>query len=442
VAGLGLAAIATAIGLAVVAGSSEPGPRPGPRSSSRPVAVASTAASGSSGPEPTPVTSARPSAARVERLLDVPDVALAGAPVVDLVVRVGQDLRVDRWTPGGGRVERTGIPGALRGWTAAATFPIFSPTDEHVLVLRLEDPTGESDQARLLRSDGTVAWETDDVRAISGAIWSPDGRTVVVAARSRAWHLVSLGTDGRATDRLVSLNLDQFIPSPPPIGSLSNPPREPRALPLGFSADGAWIYGGFVSPELGTLSETFRVGRDGSPIAWTSTLGLRHGDGLVPVPDSLGQRLVDPATGRLANWRVNSDTSGGPPTIEVRHPDKGLDFLVEDGTPIGSAWGRDGELFVLSADTLLFPNEGTLVRYGRDGTAGSPILEVGPVTGMGLFGYRDGFAGLGITVTRPTVAGQLVLVDVDAPERRTALELPVELSETLAAVRLRTPASP
>jgi hypothetical protein len=212
-------------------------------------------------------------------------------------------------------------------------------------------------------------------------------------------------------------------------------------LPLGFSADGRWIYGGFVSPELGTFNSPFRVARDGPRIEWSTTLGVGRRDGLVPVQDSLGQRLVDPTTGRIANWRINSNISGGPPTIEVRRPDNGFDFLVHAATPIGSAWGRAGDLFILSADSLLFPKQSVVVRYGVDGVESEPLIEIGPVTGTGLLGYRDGFIGLGITVTRPEVASQIVLVDVADSTRRTALALPTEMTELMTAIRLRPAAA-
>ncbi|MEA2518980.1 MAG: hypothetical protein QOF49_1060 [Chloroflexota bacterium] len=326
---------------------------------------------------------------------------------------------------------------AIAGWADGYGFPIVAPAEKQVLVLRLANATGDHDMARLVDADGTLAWQSDDVQAISGAIWSDDGRTLVVAGRSHSWHVLSIAPDGSATDHVVSLVLDRFVPSPPPVGSLSPPGVEPRTLPLGFSADGRWIYGGFVTPELGTFGSPFRVARDGSRIEWSTTLGVGRRDGLVPIPDSLGQRLIDPTTGRIANWRINSNTSGGPPTIEIRGPDNGFDFLVDEQTPVGSAWGAMGELFVLSADSLLFPQRSVVVGYDEDGVAEAPLIEIGPVTGTGLLGYRDGFIGLGITVSRPQLAGQIVLVDVADRSRRTAIDLPTDVTERLAAIRLR-----
>ncbi len=105
--------------------------------------------------------------------------------------------------------------------------------------------------------------------------------------------------------------------------------------------------------------------------------------------------------------------------------------------PLGSAWGGDGGLYVLAADSPIYPERTWLRRYGSDGTAGPPLLETGPIAGAGLIGVRDGFAALGITVGRPEAAAQVVLVDVADSSRTTALPLAEEELGRVVAVRLR-----
>jgi len=157
---------------------------------------------------------------------------------------------------------------------------------------------------------------------------------------------------------------------------------------------------------------------------------------LLPQPGTLGGRLVDPASGRIANWRVNSDTTGGPPSLEIRNADNGLAFIVDDATPLGSGWDGDGGLFVLAADSLLFANQVTLGRIESDGSVDPPILVTGPVSGAALLGVRDGYAAIALTVTRPSAATQIVLVDLVDAARITALAVPTEATGALIGVEL------
>ena len=242
---------------------------------------------------------------------------------------------------------------------------------------------------------------------------------------------------GIATDRVVRLPAEVFLPSPTPIGAISIPRLDPRTLPLGFSADGRWAYGGIVSPELGILIGEFRVAVDGTRVERVLDLGVGRADGLVPQPGTLGGRLVDPISGRIANSRVNADTTGGAPTLEVRNADAGFAFTVDARVPLGSWWGADGGLYVLGADSILFPDRATLVRVGSDGTAGPPIVETGPITSAGFLGVRNGYAAIVISVTRPSSDAQIVLVDLADPTRISALGLPVYATAAIIAAELR-----
>jgi hypothetical protein len=208
-----------------------------------------------------------------------------------------------------------------------------------------------------------------------------------------------------------------------PAGASSPPGLEPETLLLGFSDDGRWVYGAFISPQLSTITTGFRVSTSENRAELVTTFGVGRPDGLAPLPGTIGARIVDPSSGRIADWRANSDFAGGPPTVEVRNPDGGFGFAVDAGTPLGSAWDADGSLYVLSADSLLFPDRTSLVRVERDGTVGRPIFETGPVAGSSLLGVWNRFAVLGLTVGRPSSASQLVLVDLAEPTRSAAVNL-------------------
>jgi len=423
-----------AIGLARLAES-----RAAASASRRPdLALASLGASSASSGPSLPTRSA---GHRVEELLDVPNRALPGAPHVMVVEQDGADLTIRDWTPGGELSTVRTVPDAVQP-DDPAVYPVVDPAGDRMVLLSLGSDSNSGSgatggRARLLDRDGRVLWTADGIAAESGAIWSSDGRTVVTAGNTRRWHVVSIARNGVAKDRVVRLPGEVFLPSPTPIGSMSIPRLDPRTIPLGFSADGRWAYGGIVSPELGILIGQFRVALDGSKVDRVLELGVGRADGLVPLPGTLGGRLVDPTTGRIANSRVNSDTTGGPPTLEVRNPDAGFAFVVRGGAPLGSWWAADGGLYVLSADSLLYPTEADLVRVGSDGTAGAPLLATGPITSAGFLGVRDGYAAVVITATREGFDAQFVLFDVADPTRISALPLPIYSTPSILSAELR-----
>ena len=403
--------------------------------------------SATAGPGPAASIARRSNVPRVERLLDLPDRALDGAPRVSLVEQVGLDLRVREWTPGAGLATVRTVPDVVTA-SDSGVVPVLAPTGNRMLLLVRDaaaSGTGGTggtvgtglDQARLIDRAGRVLWTASDLAVDSGAVWSADGRTVVVAGNGRRWHVVTITRGETAVDRIVHLPGGVFLPFPLPIGSISTPRVDPRTVPLGFSADGRWAYGGVVSPELGFLIGEFRVALADGTVEQVLDLGIGRPDALVPEPGTLGGRLVDPATGRIANWRVNSDTTGGPPTLEVRNADNGFAFVVRGESPLGSGWDGNGGLVVLQSDTLLFPDEVTLERFGPDGTAGPPIVTTGPVTSAGLIGVRNGYAALVISATRPAAAAQVVLVDLADSTRIAAMPIPVDDSSAIIGADLR-----
>lgn len=416
------AVVASAIGLAILPGASTERLLTAPTiPTSRPLA---------------PGPSGRPTSSRVEALLDLPDRAIRGAPQTVLVERRGDDARLVGWTPGQGLATISTISGAFAGLETSTLFPVRSPGSRRLLVL---SGTGAGasggDHGRLVDASGTVLWEGDGLTALSGAVWSRDGLTVVAAAQGGTWRILSVrGTT--ATSRLVRL--------PRPVGARAGTSTPapgsadlvPRTVPLGFSADGRWIYGAYISPQLATLTTGFRVSASGNRAETVTTFGVGRPEGLLPEPGTLGGRIIDPVAGRIADWRSNTDLTGGPPTIEVRKPDGGFAFTLGTGTPLGSAWDANGGLYVLTADAILFPNRTTLVRVDGDGSIGPPLLETGPVGGVALLGVADGFAALAVTVGRPTSAAQLVLVDLADSSQVAAIRLPADDTSALVAADL------
>jgi len=383
----------------------------------------------------------RPSSARVERLVEAGSEPLPGSPEVTLVERTGEgmhDLRISVWTPDDGRTRtiRT-IRGAIPEADVQPAFPIVAPNRRHLLILTLSrraDPS--SDAARLLDDDGSVLWTGEDLAASSGALWSADSRLVVVAGLPRRWSLVRIDRPGHATERRLDLPSAIFLPTPIPPGSLSPLMLEPRTVPLGFSADGRWIYGGVISPELGLLVGAFRVSADGATVEPLRDFRVGQPDGLVPRPGTSGRRTVDPATGRVASSRINSDTTGGPQTVEVREPDASFVFSVAGPITLGEEWGGDGSLYALTANTLVFPDEVALTRIDANGMAGPPIVQTGPLTSAAFVGVRDGYAVLALLASRPNPGAELLVVDVADPSRMTARSLTLDGSEALIAASL------
>jgi hypothetical protein len=388
-----------------------------------------------------PSVATRSTGHRVEELLDVPNRPLPGAPHLMVVEQDGADLTIQDWTAGAELTAVRTVPKAVPP-DDPSEYPVVAPAGATNVLLSLGGDSNSSSaatggRARLLDRDGRVLWTADGIAAESGAIWSSDGRLVVTAGNTRRWHVVSIARNGVAKDLVVRLPGEVFLPSPTPIGSMSIPRLDPRTIPLGFSADGRWAYGGLVSPELGILIGEFRVALDGSKVERVLELGVGRADGLVPQPGTLGGRLVDPTTGRIANSRVNPDTTGGPPTLEVRNADAGFAFVVRGGAPLGSWWGADGGLYVLTADSQLYASEADLVRVGPDGTVGPPIVATGPITSAGFLGIRNGYAALVISVTREGFDAQIVLVDVADPTRISALPLPIYSTPSILSAELR-----
>lgn len=379
-----------------------------------------------------PSGSVRPSrppvSPRVELLPRIAAVPLPGGPETTLVEQAGvegTDLRIVVWTPDDARTRtiRT-IRDVIRRDEPSPPVPVLAPNRRHVLLLG-SSTTGDPglDQASVVDDTGRTLWTGDHVSASSGGLWSADSRLVVVPGRPRLWHLVSLDHPGNAVEVTVTLPFDVYVPYPVPNGWLTFSSLEPRTVPVGFSADGAWIYGGVISPETAMLIGQFRVSVDGARVEPVATFGAGRPDGIVTRPGTPGTGLVDSSTGRVVTSRINPDTTGGPRSLEVRGPDAAYQFTVDAGATFGAQWGGDGFLYALTGDTLLYPDAIELRRFAADGTADPALLSVGSLTAAALIGVRDGYAVVGLLATRPETASEIVAVDLAHPERLTGLPL-------------------
>jgi hypothetical protein len=409
------------------------------RSDRSPGASGRTTADGAS---PEPSAARRSVGPRVETLPDIARVALPGSPEVTLVERAGvglRDLRIRVWTPDDARVRTTTtFAAALPTEDVSAVLPLVAPDRRHaILIIPSGRPAVSADSARLVGPGGPPLWSTDGVMAASGGVWSGDSRTVVVAGQPRTWWIVRLASGGEtATGRKVTLPSAIFLPTQIPYGSLSPLILEPRTVPLGFSADGSWIYGGVISPETGILFGQFRVSSDGATIETLPDFRVGQGDGLVPRPGTVGTRTVDPSSGRVVSARINGNTTGGPVVVEVRGPDAAYLFSVDAPVTLGADWGEAGGLYALTSDKQIFPDRIGLVRYGPDGHASDPSFTAGSVTSASLVGVRDGYAVVGLLATRPALDARIVAVDLADPTRVTALPFGTDPSVVLIAAGL------
>jgi hypothetical protein len=360
---------------------------------------------------------------------------MAGAPTVGLVERRGSDARILAWTPGDTlRPVRT-FAGAF---TAESQIAVVSPDGASVVVATVH-PGGEdgADTARLVFDDGNVAWEGDGVTAIRGITWSNDSTKVALVGTPGTWWVVAIDPrEGVTSDRIVlggSPAPATARPSADPSGAA--PPAtvvDPALVdlvPVGFSADGQWLYGAPTPPLGGPAGPPVRVSIPDGTVESISDYATR-GPARLSVED--GSRGIDPTTGRAIRFGANASIPGGPPTVEVTEADGTLAYRIESGVVLGGVWQADGELLILEADGFPFPTRLRLLPIGRDGTLGPPALTTGPVAWGGLIGTRNGFAVLAFGTQQPSNGIQLVVVDL-ADGAAAGLTLPAGVMTILGA---------
>ena len=357
-----------------------------------------------------------------------------GAPPVMVVEQDGLDLDDPGLDAGRGPRRPSGRSADAVPERDRASYPVLAPAGDRIVLLvarrrsQLPAPDATGGQARLLDRDGRVLWTADGLagRVGRGLVGRrPDGRP----RRQRA-ALARRDDRPRRRPRPTGSSrcpARSSCPSPTPIGSISIPRLDPRTDP-------ARVLG---RRSLGLRRR--RLARARHPDRRVPRVAPT-GDGRTgPGPRaSAGPTAWSPQPGTLGG---RLDRSGGRPDRELagepRHDRRAADprgpqrrrrvraSSSTSGTPLGSGWGDDGGLYVL--DGRLPP----ATRAGRR-SSGSPGRDCGPAAPRDRAGHerradrrsRNGYAAMVISVTRPSNATQIVLVDLADPTRVTALDLP------------------
>ena len=369
------------------------------------------------------------SSSRHEALLSVGNEPLTEAPNVVLIERVGDDAQLMAWNPGDPlRVAGT-FPNAFTGDSQTA---VVSP-DASSLVVATIHPGGEDaeDAARLVNDKGRVLWEGTGITTLRGITWSSDSSKVVLVGAPGIWWVVTVvGAETATAQRITVGGEPAPAASPPRAGPSASPSNDLLDLtPVGFSADGAWLYASPVPRTGGTAGPTVRVSVPGGIV---DTIMEYSSSGPARMAADDGLHGIDPATGRTIRWGPNASIPGGPPTVEVTDANGAVAYRIETGVVLGAAWQAGGDLLILAADGFPFPTRLRLLPIAPDGTLGAPVLSTGSVAWGGLLGVRDGYAALAIGTRQPTDSTQLVMVDL-VSGTASGMTLPAAEMEILGA---------
>jgi hypothetical protein len=415
-----MAAIVTTVGIAIGLAVASAPPKPEPRFGFG----TSPGTSAPAIPGTTPRASSGPTArARTETLLPIASRPLPGAPEPFMVRQVGSDAEVHAWTPGAEDMRFVGrFPGAVEGDHESA-YAFLSPNGRWLLVVTVGGNSVGGDTARLVDSDGRVAWESDRVTGFGGLAWSTDSKSLVVSGDPDTWWLLSVADGGDVSARELDVEPGRATAAPPSPSASSPGVVTSRLRPIGSSTDGSTIYGARTSSLDGTIKPAVAVAVADGSVAPISSYPLGGPSGLAP--NQTVNQIVDPTTGRTASWGVNAAILGGPPAIEVRSPDATMAYRLQLGVTLGFEWAGDGRLVVLDADGFPFPKTLSLLPVAADGTVGSALVTTGPVDSGGILGLQGGYAVLVLRTVRPADETQIVVVSL-GDGATSALVLPRE----------------
>ena len=303
-----------AIGLARLAANGSAASAAGRRRARR-------AALGSRDPQPDrggPERAAALDRPRVEQLLDIPDRALDGRPACR-ARRAGRP----RPPPAGMDTRQRASPTIRtirrrRHRRAISAVPDPAPVGDQVLLLVLNaaaSATGGSggtvgtgvEQARLIDAPGGCSGRDRILPSSPARCGRPTAATVASPAPGAAGTSCrSPPTAGPRSIDVVALPGEVFLPYPRPDRLDHHPRASTRGpIPLGFSADGRWIYGAVVSPELGIVIGQFRVcGRRAPSSNRVQDFGVGRPDGFVTAARTRS------AAGWSIRWPAGSRTGG------------------------------------------------------------------------------------------------------------------------------------
>jgi hypothetical protein len=380
-----VAVVAIVVGVGI-AGNLVTGSGPSPRPSGSAVAAGASGESSLPSGDSSNRTVEAGSPAVAGILPELPNDDLPLAPRVVFLRRDGDDLERWAWQAGAPLAMEDGgrFVGAYAGYgDAEPIVATFSPTGRVAVVRELtsiSDP-GSTDRVRVVGDDGSVLLSRDDVRGWPFApVWSLSGYRGVVAGPAGTWLLLEVA--GR---RLVAQREVAQVPQrvdPAPAG------QRPIQVPVGFAANGEWMYVGSVNPLVGAAP--IAVARISTADGTTEAIGAFPDAG----PDALevapGALYTDPVSGRRIDPFL--PYANQPTDLRVREPDGREAFTLHFEALVGAMWTGTGSLLVLEADRFPESSWTRLVEIDAAGRAGRPMIETGPLGYAELLGVQDGHA--------------------------------------------------
>lgn len=327
---------------------------------------------------------------RIEVLPTLPNHELPGAGRVAVVIRDGTDAKVLDWKPGERELSsRRALPEAFRSGEGPQVASL-APNGRALVSSSITSSVGR-DSSLLATEDG-VAWEGIGVTGLTGVAWTLDGRRVAMEAGPNEWLIVDRRSGTRAVEHRLTLD-ERAIASAGPFAG-----DDRHIHPVGFTTDGEFLYGARYGLA-GDVRAALKVDVESGAIE--------------PVDAFPAGGIVDytpDARGRTFGFGPNAATPGGPPSVAVLNADGSSAFHVQAGVVLGASWVEGGQLLLLVVDGLPFPTRLQLIAVDGDGSFGEPLFEAKGVAGGALIGVRDGFVALAVTVQRPTVRHELVVV--------------------------------
>jgi len=391
-----LAVLVAVVGLAVFGGRAADGE---PISSAAAIASGDATTRPSRSPRPTPVPTPRPELPRL------PNDDLPGAPLVVLGMQRGDDLELTAWSPGDEAFTIVGrIPGVMarhseeqpnqNGYTSIDLAPRWGPDGRPPLAAAVrfvyESDVSVRSWASIVGPEGPL-WESGEAAFGLQTVWSADGTALAVGG-TPVWSVVRIGPDGTMSSVEVRVAED---PAPAASGAPGFNPFDLRLpLPIGFSANGRWLFGAVYYDASPTFRVAVRVDLAADPPVLEQIDRLPAGD---PADRLVSTNYIadtfDPATGRMAEMAYEFDV----PHLRVFEPGStdGIDPLDLDAGIQGATWlGNDELLLVAFRQDSPSDQVGSaeVLRYSLADRSGTYLAGAGRVNGAWVAGTQAGFA--------------------------------------------------
>jgi len=391
-----LAVLVAVVGLAVFGGRAGDGE---PASSAAAVASGEATARPSRSPRPTPVPTLRP------ELPGLPNDDLPGAPLVVLGAQRGDDLELTAWEPGDDAFTLVGrLPGIMArhleegpnqdGYTSVDLAPHWGLDGRPPLAAAVrfvyESDVRVRSWASIVGPDGPL-WESGEAAFGLQTVWSADGTALVVGG-TPVWSVVRVGPDGTVSTVEVRVAED---PAPTASGAPGFDPFELRLpLPIGFSANGRWLFGAVYHDTSPTFRVAVRVDLAADQPIVEPIDRLPAGD---PADRLVSTSYIadsfDPATGRMAEITYDRDD----PRLRVFEPGAtdGIDPLDLDAGIQGATWLGNDELLLVAFQRDSPSDEvGSVevLRFSLADRDGTYLAGAGRVNGAWVAGALGGFA--------------------------------------------------